>query len=210
MIAISTAYKRALIAYDIKGKREIYHLDSGHAHSENLLFSLDKILTQGGLGLKDNDKFALVIGPGSFTGIRISMALVKGLTAGGNNEKIIPITTFDLMAKTYLKNHPQKDFVCIINALSGLIYACPYDKNGNKIGEEEVIRKENLAKFQDMDFVGLSEEGLCDNLVQPSGEELLTLAFERENMGICANNISPLYLRKSQAEDDLEKKLKNI
>lgn len=210
MIAISTAYKKALIAYDIKGKRDSYEIDANHAHSENLLFSLDKLLNAGGLTIADNDKYAVVIGAGSFTGIRIGMALVKGLVAGGKDEKVIPITTFDLMAYTHLKTKREKKFVCVINALSGLYYICAYDEKGNKIGEESVVTKDKLQEFKDFDFVGLAEENLCENLVQPSGEDLINLALLRENAGICADKLAPLYLRRSQAEDDLEKKLKNI
>lgn len=210
MIAISTAYKRALIAYEIKGKRDSCEIDANHAHSENLLYSLDKLLSKGGLTIADNDKYAVVIGAGSFTGIRIGMALVKGLVAGGNGEKVIPITTFDLMAYTFLKEKREKGFVCVINALSGLYYICAYDKQGNKVGEEQVVTKEALENFKDFDLVGLEEENLCERLVQPSGEDLLELALSRENDCISADKLAPLYLRRSQAEDDLEKKLKNI
>lgn len=209
MIAISTAYKRALIAYDIKGKRDSCEIDANHAHSENLLFSLDKLLNAGGLRIADNDRYAVVIGAGSFTGIRIGMALVKGLVAGGKGD-VVPITTFDLMAYTYLKEKREKKFVCVINALSGLYYICAYDEHGNKIGGEQVVTKETLEEFKDFDFVGLEEENLCENLVQPSGEDLLELALSRENEGVSADKLAPLYLRRSQAEDDLEKKLKNL
>ena len=208
MIAISTAYKKALIAYDIKGKRGVREIDANHAHSENLLFSLDVLLDESGTNIKDNDKYAVVIGPGSFTGIRIGMALVKGLCAGGNNEKVVPITTFDLMAYSYLKTTPKRNFVTIINALSGLYYVCGYDKDGNKVSEEEVVTKEGLEKFNDFDKVGLEEENLCNILVQPTGEELLKLASQSEKNAVDSKIIAPMYLRRSQAEDDLEKNLK--
>lgn len=210
MIAISTAYKKTLIAYDIKGKRKTCEIDSNHAHSENLLYSLDNILNEQGLFISDNDEFAVVVGAGSFTGIRIGMALVKGLVAGGRNEKVLPITTFDLMAYSYLEEKRENPFVCVINALSGLYYICAYDKDGNKLGEEQVISKDDLKRFENFDFVGLEEEGICEKLVQPSAEQLLNLALSRTGKGVSADKLSPLYLRRSQAEDDLEKKLKNI
>lgn len=209
MIAISTAYKRALIAYDIKGKQGGSEIDANHAHSENLLYSIDALLNEAGACIKDNDKYAVVIGPGSFTGIRIGMALVKGLVAGGKGEKVIPLTTFDLMAYTYLKTQPKQGFVCIINALSGLYYVCVYDHCGNKLSKEEVVPADALSKFEGLDKVGLYEEKLTENLVQPSAQDLLELAKNREQDLTDARSLSPLYLRRSQAEDDLEKKLKN-
>lgn len=209
MIAISTAYKRALIAYDIKGKHGESEIDANHAHSENLLYSIDSLLSDAGVKITDNDTYAVVIGPGSFTGIRIGMALVKGLVAGGKNERVVPLTTFDLMAYTYLKTKPKKNFVCVINALSGLFYVCAYDQQGNKLTEEEVVTGDAMSKFSGYDLVGLNEEKLCENLVEPSAKDLIELAKKREKNSTDAKSISPLYLRRSQAEDDLEKKLKN-
>ena len=86
MIAISTAFKRAYIALSINGKEDYYELDEGNRHSENLLPEIDNLLQKNDLQLSQNHTFALVIGPGSFTGIRISLALVKGFMAGNKND----------------------------------------------------------------------------------------------------------------------------
>lgn len=209
MIAISTAYKKALIAYDIKGQSGVKEIDASHAHSENLLFSIDELLSQANLNVKENDEFAVVIGPGSFTGIRIGLALVKGLIAGGCNNKVVPLTTFELMAYSFLKNNEiNEEFACVINALSGLYYVCKFDKNGKKIEDERVISQEVLKKMNIIK-VGLKEENLCQNLVDPSGKELLELAKKNCDNIVDGKEIYPLYLRRSQAEDDLDKKLKN-
>lgn len=46
-------------------------------HSERLIPSIDFVLTSAGLGLSDVDAFAVAIGPGSFTGLRIGLAVAK-------------------------------------------------------------------------------------------------------------------------------------
>lgn len=53
--------------------------DSERSHSNTLLIEIDEVLTIGGCKLVDIDVFAVSTGPGSFTGLRIGIATVKGL-----------------------------------------------------------------------------------------------------------------------------------
>lgn len=211
MIALSTAFKKALIGISIENQRKIFELDSNCKHSENLLLSIDRLLDEMGKSIQDNDSFGVVIGPGSFTGVRIAISLVKGLLAGNGNKNIIVLTSFELMAYTYINhNKPKENFVCVIDALSGLYFVCEFDQEGNKIGNEKLITQE---EFDTISFtkIGLSEEGVtCDKKITPSAEDLLNLCENK----LSKKNVSkqeellPLYLRKSQAEVSLEERLK--
>ena len=130
MIALSTAFKKALIGVSVNEKRDTFELDSTCKHSENLLLSLDALLDKMDISIDQNDCFGVVVGPGSFTGVRIAISLVKGLLAGGRNEKIVTLTTFELMAYTYINQYqPKENFVCIIDALSDLYFVCEFDSN---------------------------------------------------------------------------------
>ena len=55
--------------------------DSGISHSNTLLNDIDKLLRQTQVELSEIDLFAVATGPGSFTGLRIGIATVKGLAA---------------------------------------------------------------------------------------------------------------------------------
>lgn len=210
MIALCSAFKKGLVAIKIDNKEDFFEVDANCGHSEKMLPAIDYILRKNELVLAQNESFGVVVGPGSFTGIRIAMAIVKGLCAGNDNaEKIYPITTFELMAYTYINNfHPKNNFTCIINALSGKVFACQFNMKGEKLREEKIINSDLVEK----DFVGLKEEGLTGVLVDPSAKDLLELAIQKEQLQnpIKIENLSPMYLRKSQAEDDLEKREKNI
>ena len=207
MIAISSSTKKALIAVDIKGLRGYRELDSNCKHAENILKELDALLEELGLSIADNDCYGVVIGPGSFTGIRIALALVKGFVMAGE-EKIVSMTTFDLMAERYIKSEKVKNnFVCVINALSGLYYICEYDSSGCKQGEERLITLEELDKMQ-CDKVSLKEENICEKQVEIMAIDLLNIALSKAQKKEYTNenNLSALYLRNSQAEENLNKK----
>ena len=105
MIAISTCFKRALIGVSIKEKSQTFELDANCKHSENILLNIDKLLDEMEVSFADNDSYGVVVGPGSFTGVRISASLVKGFLAGNDNKKIITLTSFDLMAYTYINKY---------------------------------------------------------------------------------------------------------
>ena len=209
MIAISTAFKRALIGVEIGGKQYFEELDANCKHSENLLPSLDNILRKSNAGLKDNDCFAVVIGPGSFTGLRISLALVKGFMAANGQKNVVAITTNELMAYSYLQTFEQKEhFLTVIDALSGLYYICEFDEKGQKVGEEKVVTAQEIEKLS-LKKIGLSEENApVDEKITPTSKQLLNLALnmQKSKKFVDISKLSPLYLRKSQAEDNLAKK----
>lgn len=211
MIALSTAFKKALIGISIDEKEKTLELDANCKHSENLLFSLDKLLESMGKSIKDNDSFGVVIGPGSFTGVRIAISLVKGLLAGDSDKEIVILTSFELMAYTYINQQkPTENFVCAVDALSGLYFVCEFDKEGNKIGKEKMITQN---EYDEITFkkVSLTEEKIqSDVKIELSAKDLLLLCKEKKTSGNLSKmeNLLPLYLRKSQAEVSLEERLK--
>ncbi len=212
MIAISSAFKKALIGVNIDGKVSYRELDSNCKHSENILPQLDNILTELDKELSQNKSYALVVGPGAFTGLRIGISLVKGFLAGDGNKNIVSLTTFELMAYTYIKNYqPKEDFYCVIDALSNFYFICKFSSKGEKKENERIVERELVDKLNG-DKIGLSEENLnfVNTLIEPSAQELLELALKKEEAYEFTRpeNLIPLYLRKSQAEVALDEKNK--
>src|SRR5512147_806224 len=56
-----------------------YSLNIEVTHSERLMSTVDRVLKDTGLTIADMGGFAVAVGPGSFTGLRIGLATVKGL-----------------------------------------------------------------------------------------------------------------------------------
>ena len=61
MIALSTAYKQALIAVKIDGKSAFKSLDANCKHSENVLYSIDELLDSLNVSVQDNDALSVVV-----------------------------------------------------------------------------------------------------------------------------------------------------
>ena len=206
MIAISTAFKDALIAVEKEGVTEFATLDSNSKHSENVLATLAEMLDRNNLKLAAHDDIAVVVGPGSFTGVRIGVALVKGLCAGIGIKQVKAITTFDLLAYVYYKATGAEKFTVAIDALSDLVFVCDYE-NGKKKGSERLI---STAELQGKQIVTSLFDELGGETVQLCPQDLLDCAKLNGNV-VKVDELQPLYLRLSQAEASLEQKnAKNV
>ena len=73
-------------------------LDTGNTHSETLLPAIEEILSRAGITASDIDLFACTTGPGSFTGVRIGVATLKGL-AFGKNIPCVGLSSLEALAK---------------------------------------------------------------------------------------------------------------
>ena len=82
ILAVETATLAGSIAI-ARGAQIIGGLngDPGVSHSNTLLADLDRLFDQTSVKLSDVDLFAVAVGPGSFTGLRIGIATVKALAA---------------------------------------------------------------------------------------------------------------------------------
>ncbi len=71
--------------------------DHGKTHSEQLLPMVENCLARTGLSLSDMDAFACTVGPGSFTGVRIGVGMIKGLTFG-TDKPCVAVSTLHAIA----------------------------------------------------------------------------------------------------------------
>lgn len=65
-----------------KGMEADYRINRGYIHGEHLSLAIREVLQACGLGLEQIDGCAVSIGPGSFTGLRIGLAVIKGIILG--------------------------------------------------------------------------------------------------------------------------------
>ncbi len=213
MLAINTAFMTANLALSTKDGRVFTEdINSNSKHSENVLKTIDSLCQKASIDILDVETVAVVVGPGSFTGLRIGTSIAKGLAYVDKNLNLITLSSLELMAYITIKHHIcAEEFVCVINALSDLFFVAYFDKNGVKLHNEKLIdRKEfNSIKCQKISLVGdLPEEKTKE--IEITSIDLLEFAKNEENRKnfVTINEMEPKYLRLSQAEDNLLKKSK--
>ena len=206
LLCISTAFKNTDVALCYDEKRAYICGDSNAKQSENALVIIDKLLKDNNIDITQIQCVAVVVGPGSFTGIRIGLGLVKGMSMAKPDLKLIGICSLDLMAHIFANQSKTKnDFWCVINALSGNIFACQYSCNGERITQPKMLSGDELSQLSGT-VVGLKDEnlGICNDFVEFLPQTLLSLSekYYNKNKFTPENLLLPIYLRKSQAEQN--------
>ena len=130
-LAVDTSSKFLCVAV-IKDEKILAQYNKVHErqHSVLLLSKIEKVLRSSGLSLCDMDCFAVDIGPGSFTGLRIGIAAVKGLSLA-MNKPIIGICSLDLIAA--LQPETGKMICPVIDAKRQQVYGAFYKHSKNQI-----------------------------------------------------------------------------
>lgn len=168
-------------------------------HSLTLMPYAEECLNESGLALNQADFFVVVTGPGSFTGIRIGVSAVKAF-AFSCGKKVLPLTSFDLLA--YSDNAPD-NALCLIDAKHGNYYAAGY-KNKKISLNACFLSKEQLEKYRgEYKFVCLDDEGLDDCFKADILSGLNNAVNAKCNDLTDEENVFPLYVKKSQAEEEL-------
>ena len=197
-------------------------------HSQTLMPMLDEIVQMTDVKLKDLDGIAISEGPGSFTGLRIGAATVKGLGLA-LNIPIIPVPTVDGLAYNLYK---AKVIICpLIDSRRNQVYTGLYkwvDDEFTVVSEQKVVGIEEIADeineaFEEVIFLGdgvrVFEEKLKELIDVPysfapphvskqraGAIGALGLEYLKKGMTVHADDFAPIYLRKSQAERELAEK----
>ena len=189
-------------------------------HSQNFLPMIQGALTVCSLTPKDVDLYAVTLGPGSFTGLRIGLAAIKGM-ASANNTACIGVSSLKALAKAV---DLDGIVIPVFDARRRQVYGCVMD--GDNVICDDFCRDVSvLEKYMDTEknvyFVG-DGKTLCYNTykgysnVKPNSIELPCIAqgvcllakAEYELNGAKTHfDLSPSYLRLSQAEREMKEKM---
>lgn len=225
VLSIDTSTESASVAV-IEENKLLCEININHKlqHSVILMEEIDKVLSYLKMSLDDIDGFVLSKGPGSFTGLRIGAAVIKGLSQG-SDKPFIAVSSLDGLANNL--NHADGIIISMIDALRDKVYARLYSTSSGIKYESEIMLIEidkliSIARsYPKIIFVGDGsikyKEKLqtlsCASFAPPSlnlcrasslGELGLKLLNEGKSDDIFT--FTPLYINKSYAEKELEKK----
>lgn len=196
-IAVDTSGKHLTLLAK-KGDKlfEFFDPICGVEHSVKIMTELEKLLEKADMRLSDADFFAVCVGAGSFTGIRIGISTVKAL-AFAVNKPVLRITSFDTLAY----NTVSDKVLAVLDAGHNGFYVCAYD-NG-KVKTEKFLMKDALTEFSGYRFLsGAKIQGLDTEVVSVKDGFIKAIESKTAEISDDINSITPLYLRKSQAEEN--------
>ena len=153
-----------------------YDIDNGLTQSELLLPMAENILKSLRLSFDDVELLACSVGPGSFTGVRIGVALVKGI-AFGKNIPCVSVSTLDSLAEN-------------LSGLEGIIDPCMDARRAQVYNAIYRFKDGVLHKLTEDRAIAISD--LADELKQYEGERIYLSGdgYETAKRGLLANGVS--------------------
>ena len=109
-----------------------YTVNTKKTHSQKLMVMIESMIKESYLNIKDIDSIAICIGPGSFTGLRISMATAKAI-AQVRNLPIIAVNSLESLA--FNMNLCDKKICSILDAQRTQVYMGQYKFENNRLVE---------------------------------------------------------------------------
>lgn len=139
---------------------------------------MEQALQETGWNFPDLDGFALSIGPGSFTGLRVGVTMVKTL-AWALKKPVVPVSTLEIIAENLLKT--DREILLFLDARKGKVYTARFRSNGTdfvqRLSEDQLLLPEETLKTVTRPTVLLGDGTLrYEQLLTPFGPEKLTVA----------------------------------
>lgn len=178
-LVIDTTFETLIVGV-MDGKSELFkviNLDKLN-HQKKLLSTVDEILREKSMTIEDIECIAVVVGPGSFTGIRIGIATALGLSFASNIKRV-EVSAFEIVGYKYTGKIE-------IEAGRGNKYVANVEKGKvEKVYFNEVgIVEERSINRNDIDYV----------------KNLTNVVNNKIKDEIFSKTYTPLYVRESQAE----------
>jgi tRNA threonylcarbamoyladenosine biosynthesis protein TsaB len=125
VLALDASHRRGSVAVCRGGDVLAEMLfDASDTHSATLLPGVDACISSAKIALADVDLFAVVSGPGSFTGLRIALATVKAFAAV-RRAPVVPVESTAVLAAAF--PHAAHPVLTLIDARRGEVYGALYD-----------------------------------------------------------------------------------
>lgn len=198
-----------------------YVIRNQRKHSQNIMVMTERLFDDLGIDISQIDVFAVTSGPGSFTGLRIGITTVRTL-AQAMRKPVAAVNTLETLAYNFSLS--EKIIVPMLDARRDEVFCAAYEFADGKavevmppcvmtIGElKEKFDNKPVIVTGDGAIIHKNElDGFLTapvNLSETRASSLLAAAYNKaEKDELCGyNNVLPLYLRKSQAEREYERR----
>jgi len=191
--------------------------DPATTHGQRLPLALEQALEQANAKIEDVDLFAVVAGPGSFTGLRVGIATIQGL-AMAQQKKVVAISALEVLARAAINAlHPIGAWM---DAQRGEVFAALYAPDGRDVligavsaqPEDVLDAWSRRAEPRAIAFIGDGAEHYHDLIAHRAGEAASIvgapplaglagrIAASEPSRATLPHAIVPIYVRKSDAE----------
>ena len=212
ILAIDASTEALSIALTHQGQQYCFFDVCPQQHSQRILTEIDTLLAKANCALKEVDVIGYCEGPGSFTGVRISVSVAQGL-AFSAQKPVVGISSLAMMAQQAIEQRGVNQVVSAIDARMGELYVGAFENiNGlaTLVGTQQVVKPEALAVpfdaalavgtgWQSYPDLAHSVAGISidEHITLPNSQFMLALVAEQFAQGQqhSASEAQPVYVR---------------
>jgi len=202
ILNLETSSKNCSVCLSSKGKliQSFDSEDDSYRHSELLTSSIQDILNENNLGVKDLSAVSIGIGPGSFTGLRIGFSVAKGLCYPHNIE-LIGISSLKIIANSVVKEN--KNIISLIKDKGEHYYVSKYSSDLKEIIQPKI-------QLIDSDYISsiLDEESII--VVNSDESKEFMRQVVKEKTEVFSRTISSVDMISLSLKSFEEKKFEDI
>lgn len=205
ILAIDTTSKNLMVAVKIGHKVFYEKITNNAKHLQTLMPVIDRVFDAAQISLENIDHIACVVGPGSFTGIRIGISTIKSFLTL-KSFKTLPVNYLEMLSYINLVRNKDKFVTAAIFSTLEKLYVADYSQSKG-LGEISVKTLEEIKEE-----ASLSGKKVITNedingfiKIEYTPEEFLNFVEElsvKNKFG----NLLPCYVSLSQAERELQKR----
>ncbi|MCK5126239.1 MAG: tRNA (adenosine(37)-N6)-threonylcarbamoyltransferase complex dimerization subunit type 1 TsaB [candidate division Zixibacteria bacterium] len=191
-------------------------LDSMREHASRIVGMIDDVLKRGNIEKSELEGIAVALGPGSFTGLRVGLAVAKGLSFA-LKIPIVGISTFEVISQRLIPEYPKFALSSIVRKGELFLYR---HSESSKIPDDIIIISQDELAVQAGDIpvgmIGREPDNWRNTFSKTidasktcvSGGELAQIgtAMIRDNKFHDSIELEPLYIAPSQAEEKFGRK----
>lgn len=189
LLAFETTDTVASVALYVDGEVDHIDADPTKRHAETVLPAAEALLKRHHMTTADMDAFAVDVGPGSFTGVRIGVCIANALGLA-HGKPVIAVNALETLAEPL---NAEGSVMAIIDARNGNGYGAVYCRGEERVAPHACVISELLkSRREDCRLIGTGTE----NTALPDAAAVARIAAKREGQ----KQVSPNYLKPSQAE----------
>jgi tRNA threonylcarbamoyladenosine biosynthesis protein TsaB len=224
VLALDAATEACSVALLSNGELMVRIVDSGKSGAQQILTLAEEVMAEGQVSLSMLDGIAASIGPGAFTGVRISVAVAQGLAFGAGLQ-VAPVTTLEALALQALQGAPGPVLACLDARMGEVYWGCftadavrgVIESGALKVGPPASVAPQlkgrhigigrGFSAYPELARIPGVEINSRDSLALPNAREFVQLGAMRlaAGGGLDPADLKPLYLRDKVALTEAER-----
>ena len=133
LLGLETSSTVGSVAVETPGGVLVREIATPREQTAQILALIDELLREAGIGLPDLNGIAFGRGPGSFTGLRVSVAVAQGLAAVAGMP-LLPVSSLLCLAERAWREHGCERALVCVDAHMGEVYWAVAERRGGVVG----------------------------------------------------------------------------